>query len=66
MMMKIINLEEVAETSTSMAIFFTIIFIAAPIFLIFKILQGVVKMKKEMQNTLKEKPNKNRDLDEYR
>ena len=58
-MMKIINLEEVAETSQFMAIFFTVIFIAIPLFSIFKILQGVLKIKKEMQNTLKEKKNKN-------
>ena len=58
-MMKIINLEEVAETSQFMAIVFTIIFVAVPIFSTFKILQGVVKIKKEMQNTLKEKQKKN-------
>ena len=58
-MMKIINLEEVAEISQFMAIFFTVIFIVVPLFSIFKILQGVLKIKKEMQNTLKEKQNKN-------
>ena len=45
-MMKIINLEEVAEISQFMAIFFSVIFIAVPLFSIFKILQGVLKIKK--------------------
>ena len=54
-MMKLINLEDVAETSQLMAISFTIFLIMVPLFSIFKILQGVLKIKKEMQNTLKEK-----------
>ena len=56
---KIIELEDVAEKSELLAIILVIGFIAVPIYLIFKILQEMQTIKKEIQSTLKDKSKKN-------
>jgi putative effector of murein hydrolase LrgA (UPF0299 family) len=53
--MKIIELEDVAEKSELLAIILVIVFIAVPIYLLFKILQEMQTIKKEMHSTLKDK-----------
>ena len=57
--MKTIELENVAEKSELLAIILVIGFIAVPIYLIFKILQEMQTIKKEIQSTLKDKSKKN-------
>ena len=52
---KIIELEDVAEKSELLAIILVIGFIAVPIYLIFKILQEMQTIKKEIQSKLKDK-----------
>ena len=52
---KIIELEDVAEKSELLAIILVIVFIAVPIYLLFKILQEMQTIKKEMHSTLKDK-----------
>jgi len=52
---KIIELEDVAEKSELLAIILVIGFIAVPIYLLFKILQEMQTIKKEMHSTLKDK-----------
>jgi putative effector of murein hydrolase LrgA (UPF0299 family) len=56
---KIIELEDVAENSELLAIILVIGFIAVPIYLIFKILQEMQTIKKEIQSKLKDKSKKN-------
>ena len=56
---KIIELEDVAEKSELLAIILVIGFIAVPIYLIFKILQEMQTIKKEIQSKLKDKSKKN-------
>ena len=56
--MKIIELEDVAEKSELLAIILVIGFIAVPIYLIFKILQEMQTIKKEIQSRLKDKSKK--------
>ena len=56
--MKIIELEDVAEKSELLAIILVIGFIAVPIYLIFKILQEMQTIKKEIQSKLKDKSKK--------
>ena len=55
---KIIELEDVAEKSELLAIILVIGFIAVPIYLIFKILQEMQTIKKEIQSRLKDKSKK--------
>ena len=55
---KIIELEDVAEKSELLAIILVIGFIAVPIYLIFKILQEMQTIKKEIQSKLKDKSKK--------
>ena len=55
---KIIELEDVAEKSELLAIILVIGFIAVPIYLIFKILQEILTIKKEIQSKLKDKAKK--------
>ena len=55
---KIIELEDVAEKSELLAIILVIVFIAVPIYLIFKILQEMLTIKKEIQSKLKDKSKK--------
>jgi len=55
---KIIELEDVAEKSELLAIILVIGFIAVPIYLIFKILQEMQTLKKEIQSKLKDKSKK--------
>ena len=55
---KIIELEDVAEKSEFLAIILVIGFIAVPIYLIFKILQEMLTIKKEIQSKLKDKSKK--------
>ena len=52
---KIIELEDVAEKSELLAIILVVGIIAVPIYLIFKILQEMQTIKKEMHSTLKDK-----------
>jgi putative effector of murein hydrolase LrgA (UPF0299 family) len=56
--MKIIELEDVAEKSELLATIIVIGFIAVPIYLIFKILQEMHTIKKEIQSTAKDKTKK--------
>ena len=55
---KIIELEGVAEKSELLATILVIGFITVPIYLIFKILQEIHSIKKEIQSTLKDKSKK--------
>jgi len=55
---KIIELEDVAEKSELLAIILVIGFIAVPIYLMFKFLQEILTLKKEIQSTLKDKSKK--------
>ena len=55
---KIIELEGVAEKSELLATILVIGFIIVPIYLIFKILQEIHSIKKEIQSTLKDKSKK--------
>ena len=55
---KIIELEDVAEKSELLAIILVIGFIAVPIYLIFKILQEMHTIKKELHSKLKDKSKK--------
>ena len=55
---KIIELEDVAEKSELLAIILVIGFISAPIYLMFKFLQEILTLKKEIQSTLKDKSKK--------
>ena len=55
---KIIELEDVAEKSELLAIILVIGFIAVPIYLIFKILQEMQTIKKEIQSKLNDKSKK--------
>tara|TARA_B100001750_G_scaffold223614_1_gene214021 strand:+ start:603 stop:821 length:219 start_codon:yes stop_codon:yes gene_type:complete len=55
---KIIELEDVAEKSELLAIILVIGFIAVPIYLIFKILQEMQTIKKELHSKLKDKSKK--------
>ncbi len=55
---KIIELEDVAETSELLAIILVIVFIAVPIYLIFKILQEMQTLIKEIHSTAKDKTKK--------
>ena len=52
---KVIELEDVAETSELLAIVLVIGFIAVPIYLIFKVLQEMRNIQKEIQYKLKDK-----------
>ena len=56
--MKIIELEDVAEKSELLAIILVIGFIAVPIYIIFKILQEMKTIKKELHSKLKDKSKK--------
>ena len=58
LVMKIIELEDVAEKSELLATIIVIGFIAVPIYLIFKILQEMHTIKKEIQSTAKDKTKK--------
>ena len=55
---KIIELEDVAETSELLAIILVIVVIAVPIYLIFKILQEMQTLIKEIHSTAKDKTKK--------
>ena len=55
---KIIELEDVAEKSELLAIILAIGIIAVPIYLIFKILQEILTIIKEIQSKLKDKAKK--------
>ena len=55
---KIIELEDVAEKSELLAIILVLGFIAVPIYLIFKILQEMQTIKKELHSKLKDKSKK--------
>ena len=55
---KIIELDDVAEKSELLAIILVVGFIAVPIYLIFKILQEILTIKKEIQSKLKDKAKK--------
>ena len=55
---KIIELEDVAETSELLAIILVIGFISVPIYPSFKILQEMLTIKKEIQSKLKDKSKK--------
>jgi putative effector of murein hydrolase LrgA (UPF0299 family) len=55
---KIIELEDVAEKSELLAIILVIGFITVPIYLIFKILQEMQTIKKELHSKLKDKSKK--------
>ena len=55
---KIIELEDVAEKSELLAIILVVGIIAVPIYLIFKILQEMQTIKKEIQSKLKDKSKK--------
>jgi len=55
---KIIELEGVAEKSELLATFLVIGFITIPIYLIFKILQEITIIKKEIRSTLNNKSKK--------
>ena len=57
---KIIELEDVAEKSELLAIILVLGFIAVPIYLIFKILQEMQTIKKELHSKLKDKSKKNK------
>ena len=55
---KIIELEDVAEKSELLAIILAVGIIAVPIYLIFKILQEILTIIKEIQSKLKDKAKK--------
>jgi len=55
---KIIELEDVAEKSELLAIILAVGIITVPIYLIFKILQEIMTIKKEIQSKLKDKAKK--------
>ena len=55
---KIIELEDVAEKSELLATILVIGFITIPIYLIFKILQEITIIKKEIRSTLNNKSKK--------
>jgi len=58
LVVKIIELEDVAEKSELLAITLVVVIIAVPIYLIFKILQEILTIKKEIQSKLKDKVEK--------
>jgi hypothetical protein len=55
---KIIELDDVAETSELLAIVLVVGFIAVPIYLTFKILQEMLNIQKEIKSKLKDKSRK--------